>query len=87
MLRPVEMGTKTIFGCFSSLSLGLQILTVTKALPVLLHQKVTSEEMSWRPLLCLWHLPFLKKSQPCAGTLPGPAASSTESLVFEGDPS
>lgn len=84
MLRPVKMGTKT--SCFISLSLGLQIWTVTKVLPVLCHQKVTSEEMSWRPLLCLWHLLFLKKSQPCAGALQGAAASSKDSLVFEGDP-
>lgn len=84
MLRPVELGIKTSW--FSSLSLGLHIWTVTKALPVLWHQKLTSEEKSWRPLLCLWHLPLLKKSQPCAGALQGGAASSEDSLVFEGDP-
>lgn len=84
MLRPVEMGTKT--SCFSNLLLGLQTWTVTKALPVLWHQKMTSEKMPWRPLLCLWHLPLLKKSQLCAGALQGAAASSKDSLVFEGDP-
>lgn len=74
MLRPVEVGTKT--SCFSNLPVGLQTWTVTKALPVLWHQKVTFEEMSWRPLLCLWHLPLLKKSQPCAGALQGAAVWS-----------
>ena len=38
--------------CFSSPSLGLHHLDSHQN-PVLWHQKVTCEEMSWRPLLCL----------------------------------
>lgn len=45
---------------------GSTTWTATKALPVLWHQNVTYEEMSWRPLLWFWLLPFLKKSQLCA---------------------